>query len=88
MVTPLDRAVGRTLRQVRRDAEVTQPELARRLGCSDGLVSLMETGNRRCSIDTMVRVCEICGVRPWEFMRGVDRYLKRPQAKRVKIESE
>lgn len=46
------------LRRRRRELEITQKELARKVGVSDSYFSLMERGKRTCSLVNFAKACE------------------------------
>lgn len=52
---------GAMLRDVRRRAGLSQPELARRSGVASTLISTYENGRRVPSGDALMRLIEACG---------------------------
>jgi DNA-binding XRE family transcriptional regulator len=52
------------LRQRRRKSELTQAELAKRIGSSQSRVAKMEAGDPSVSIDLVIRALLAIGVRP------------------------
>ncbi len=54
--------LGELLRQRREDADITQVEMARRLGVLQSFVSRYETGERKLDAFDLLRVCDELGV--------------------------
>jgi transcriptional regulator with XRE-family HTH domain len=52
----ITRRVGQQIRKIRREAEVSQEELARRTGLSRQLISRQERGVRRIAVDDLVLI--------------------------------
>lgn len=50
------------LRQLRKDAQLTQPELARRLGISRSAVSMYELGSREPGFETLEAIADAFNV--------------------------
>ena len=56
--------IGRSIRALRRHANLTQQELGRRVGCSGSVISRLERGNPgACSVATLERVVQALGAR-------------------------
>ena len=64
------------VRQHIRRMEVRQGWLARRMGVSEGALSLMLTGKRRMTVDELERLCAILCVSPETFVKPGDADLK------------
>lgn len=62
--------------EARKQAELTQEELARRLGRDQAFVSLIETGQRRVDVIEFIRIAGAIGVDPSELFGNVLRRLK------------
>ena len=71
-------ALAETLRETRTTADVTQVELARRLGSSQSRVAKMEAGDPTVTIDLLIRAHVALGV----SRRVVGRVLGRPLPRR------
>jgi transcriptional regulator with XRE-family HTH domain len=54
--------VGPRLRQLRRDNEQTQIEMAKALGLSPAYVNLLENNQRSLSAHVLMRISEVYGV--------------------------
>lgn len=54
--------LGQVIRRWREDREVTQAELADRLGIATSFVSLLESGARQPSYETLVRLADVMGI--------------------------
>ena len=59
------------LRQWRKVRDITQIELAKRVGCSDTLIALIETGRRQPGIENARAIADVLGV-PLEAFALVD----------------
>ena len=71
------RAFLRLLRETRKRAEITQEELARRLGESQSFVSKCERGERRLDIVEAHAFCEALGVSFSRFAARLQATLRR-----------
>ncbi len=68
------------LRRVRREAGLTQVDLARRIGEEQSFVSKFERGERRLDILELRHICRALGVTVDEFARRLERELtERPR---------
>jgi transcriptional regulator with XRE-family HTH domain len=63
-------ALGKRIRWRRLKLELTQQELAARAGISDTLVSMVENGGRRLSMETVVAFSAGLDVTPGWFFKG------------------
>jgi len=62
-------AFGKTLRELRRSAGVSQRELASRVGVDFSYISKVENGRiPPPAADTIVRICEVLGVDPDQLL--------------------
>ena len=71
-----DQAQGKLqglLRQIRVDAEVTQAELASRLGVPQSVVSKYESGERRLDILELRQVCDSLGLSLGDFAKRLEK---------------
>ncbi len=62
--TPLYDALRARLVKIRHEAELTQRELAERLGRERSFVSRIELGERRLDVVEFYWVCKACGANP------------------------
>jgi len=69
------RALRRLLRQLRRDAKVTQQALANQLGRPQSYVSKYEAGERRLDVLELREVCRNLGTSLEEFSRKLESLL-------------
>ncbi|MBP7337204.1 helix-turn-helix transcriptional regulator [Niveispirillum sp.] len=61
-ITPRDHAlVGKCLEGIRKETEVTQQELAQRLGKPQSFISSYETGQRRVDLLEFITILEALG---------------------------
>jgi transcriptional regulator with XRE-family HTH domain len=58
----------RLIRQARKDAGVTQVELARRLGVEQSLISKVERCERRLDIAELLSICNALGISLTSFI--------------------
>ena len=56
----------RVMRAARRRQSLTQLDLARLVGCSEAMVSRMETGRTYADAELKARVAEVLGIETWE----------------------
>lgn len=68
----LEQAVAARIRELRTHRGLTQAELARRMGITEGNVSRLETGGRAPSLRTIARVAAALGVEPAELLTRGD----------------
>ncbi len=74
--TPEQRRLQALLRQIRKEAGLTQVELARALGRYQSFVSNFESGERRLDILELRQVCAVLGLSLEEFARRLERELR------------
>lgn len=67
----------RLLRETRIAADVTQIQLAERLGQSQSFVSKCERGERRIDLIQLRMICQVLGVTLPEFVAELERRLPR-----------
>lgn len=65
------RAVASVIAATRRDADVTQPTLAKRIGRSRDWIAKAETGTRRVELGEVVIIATALGVRPEVVLRRI-----------------
>jgi len=65
---------GQQIRQARRNAHITQAELAKKLGVSLSFVGHIERGTRATSLDTLVALCNELKISPHSLLEGSLRY--------------
>lgn len=64
---------GENLRKLRNERQLTQAQLAKRVGVSDSMVALYETGDRLPSLSSLIDIARVFGVST-DFLLGVDRF--------------
>jgi transcriptional regulator with XRE-family HTH domain len=69
---PLDRYVGGTIRTLRTRLRLTLAEVAAQAGISRGMLSKIENGQARTSLDTLSRLAEALGVSLSQLFRDFD----------------
>ena len=71
------RIVAALLATVRAECDVTQTELAKRLGKPQSWVGKVEKAARRVDVVELIAVCEALGFDPSKFMQRLRRQLKK-----------
>ena len=61
------------LREYMKANKLRQREIARTIGMTESTLSMILTGQRKCSLDTYVQICTLLGVPIGEFIRATDR---------------
>ena len=64
------------LRQIRKEAGLTQTHLGQRLGQSQSFVSKYESGERRIDVLELRQVCHVVGITLEEFVATLEQDLK------------
>lgn len=59
------------LRKSRRDQEMSQEELARRLGVAQNIVSAIESGQRRVDVMELAQLCDALGL---DFLKVISQF--------------
>lgn len=65
---PIREAVGRSIRDARRRADLSTREFAARCGVSQPFISTVERGQSTPSIATLYRMAEVLGIEPSELL--------------------
>jgi len=67
--TALDfKRIGQRIKEIRKMKEMSQAELAEAIGISTKYISLIETGNKRPSLTTLVKIGNVLGVTVDSFL--------------------
>ena len=69
--------IGRKLKALRKDREMTQKELANNAGLTAGMISIMEADKVSPSVATLMKVLSVLNVSPMEFFQQDDPVHKR-----------
>ena len=69
----MDVSVGTRLRVLRKDAGLTQAQLAQRIDVSSKTVSKWENGSADPSTTNLLALAKLYGVAAEELLRGIDR---------------
>lgn len=64
------RLIGKRIREIRQDSEMSQMNLAEKAGLSVSYVSMVENGRRKASLDALLRIANILGVTVDELLNG------------------
>ena len=62
--------LGSKIRQLRRTAEITQEELANKVGISSSFMGHIERGSRIASLETLVLICNELNTTPTYLLRA------------------
>ena len=74
--------VGVALREFRQKAELSQDELADRMDVSTPYISMLESGKRYPSIETLIRIALALKVSPGDILNRIaERYTPKEQGK-------
>ncbi len=65
----------RLLREAREAADLTQVDLAEKLGQSQSFVSKCERGERRLDLIQLRTICHVLGISLVDFVKGLEREL-------------
>lgn len=63
---------GKNLKRLRTEREMTQPQLARAVGVSNGTVSFWETDKCEPTLGNIVNLCKVLGVSADELLGMVE----------------
>lgn len=74
----LYKALLQALIQARKDASITQVELAARIGRRQTFVSKYETEERRLDVAEFIAIARAIGAEPFELMQVAERAVSRP----------
>lgn len=58
------------LREIRKEQRITQKELAEKIGVKQDIVSRYESGERRLSLETAIKIAHALGCTVEELMAG------------------
>ena len=61
----------RRLREARKDAGLSQIEVAKRLGCRQTFISKMECGGRRIDVAELLLLLRVYEVEPGDFLKNL-----------------
>lgn len=63
--------IGQRLKRARKEADLTQQELAEKLNLSIAYVSRVERGNSHINLKRLTEVCSVLGISEGEILTGV-----------------
>ncbi len=63
--------INQRLKQLRKDANMSSEEVAKRIGCSSSLIRKWEVGSRRIYTDELIKLADFYGVTT-DFLLGRD----------------
>jgi transcriptional regulator with XRE-family HTH domain len=67
-VSSLAKTFGKCLRAHRERARLTQPALAAKMGCALSFVSMLETGDRAPSLETVEHAAKVLKINPLKLL--------------------
>ena len=73
--TPDQEKLQMLLRQIRREANLSQAEVAQRLGLLQSFVSKYELGERRLDVLEIRQICKAVGISLEDFVRKLEEIL-------------
>lgn len=56
------------IKEIRKQKGITQVELAKRLGISQGAIQKLETGERGLDLDWIEKIAKALNVEPWQLL--------------------
>ena len=56
------------IKEIRKRKNITQVELAKRLGISQGAIQKLETGERGLDLEWIEKISKALNVKPWELL--------------------
>lgn len=71
----IDVAIGKELKAVRLDKNMTMEEVSYRLNCSKGLISMYESGKASISVPQLVKLCDIYNIQYGDLLDKVKKYV-------------
>ena len=71
-IHPIDARVGQRIREIRKSMEMTQSDLAKKIGVRFQQVQKYEAGANRVSASKLWMIAEVLGVRVEDFFEGVE----------------
>jgi len=80
--TEIDKHVGRVLRALRKMREMTQTDLAERVGVTFQQIQKYERGTNRISAGRLWTFCKVLDVAPSRFFDGLDQMQVEPRTER------
>ena len=69
-VEEIKKLIVDNVRQARIKAGLSQPKLAKKVGCAISLIGQYESGRQFMSFDTFLYICQALEIEPSEMMRG------------------
>lgn len=81
MPARLQEDIGKNVQTLRKRLELTQVQLAERVGIEDATVRAIETGRRGVSIETLEALADALRVKPAELLASADRVTVDPLAR-------
>jgi len=75
----ISKRIGQRIRELRKQAGLTQEDLAERAGMDFTSIGAAERGNRNLSLKSLARVAEALGVSLEEIFRGLGTVQRSPQ---------
>lgn len=71
----IDVAIGKELKAIRLDKNMTMEEVSYRLNCSKGLISMYESGKASISVPQLVKLCDIYNIQYGNLLDKVKKYV-------------
>jgi transcriptional regulator with XRE-family HTH domain len=64
--------MGRNLSRLRREAGISQGEIGQRAGLHSTAIGLIERGQRKAQVDTLIRLAGALEVEPGDLLAGIE----------------
>ena len=68
----IEKAFGEVVRELRREQDLTQEKLAELSELHANFISLLERGERKPTINTVFKLAQSLGLKPYELIRKVE----------------
>lgn len=66
-MSDIKKLLGKKIQLIRKSRQLTQEKLAELIGIETPSLSYLETGKYSPSVDTLQKLSDVLGVKPWEF---------------------
>jgi transcriptional regulator with XRE-family HTH domain len=78
MTSPDQQAIGGALRELRKQAGLTQEQVAERMSTSSTYLSRLEAGQRDIRLSTILRLLDALGTDLHQLAYAIDRHMSAP----------
>lgn len=75
-MSTLNHALGKTIRRLRADMNLSQEEFAHRAGLHRTYISQLERGIKSPTLDVVYKLCDVITLRMSEFIKEVEKEIE------------